>query len=106
MRGTTGLPFLKDIPVIGRLVSTETESIKQSQLVLVARVEYSNPDDNTGAKVREDLGTIVKGVNKGMKSRVGNMFFLQPGLDEDRPARIERLDAISKTIDDEYKGVR
>ena len=106
VRGTTGLPFLKDIPVIGRLVSTETESIKQSQLVLVARVEYSNPGDNTGAKVREDLGTIVKGVNKGMKSRVGNMFFLQPGLDEDRPARIERLDAISKTIDDEYKGVR
>ena len=34
------------------------------------------------------------------------MFFLQPGLDEDRPARNERLDAISKTIDDEYKGVR
>ena len=106
VRGTTGLPFLKDIPVLGRLFSTETESIKQSQLVLVARVEFSNPNDNTGAKVREDLGTIVKGVNKGMTSRVGNMFFLQPGLDEDRPARNERLDAISKTIDDEYKGVR
>ena len=106
VRGTTGLPFLKDIPVLGRVFSTETESIKQSQLVLVARVEYSNPNDNTGAKVREDLGTIVKGVNKGMTSRVGNMFFLQPWLDEDRPHRKERLDAISKTIDDEYTGVR
>ena len=106
VRGTTGLPFLKDIPVIGRAFSTETESIKQSQLVLVARVEFSNPNDNTGAKVREDLGTIVKGVNKGMTSRVGNMFFLQPWLDEDRPHRNERLDAISKTIDDEYTGVR
>ena len=106
VRGTTGLPFLKDIPVFGRLFSTETESIKQSQLVLVARVEFSNPDDEVGAKIREDLGTIVKGVNKGMTSRVGNMFFLQPGLDEDRPARNDRLDAISKTIDDEYKGVR
>ncbi|MBP5532273.1 MAG: hypothetical protein J6Y54_09645 [Lentisphaeria bacterium] len=106
VRGTTGLPFLKDIPVLGRVFSTETESIKQSQLVLVARVEFSNPTDNTGAKIREDLGTIVKGVNKGMTSRVGNMFFLQPGLDEDRPHRKERLDAISKTIDDEYTGVR
>ena len=106
VRGTTGLPFLKDIPVVGRIFSTETESIKQSQLVLVARVEFANPNDDAGAKIREDLGTIVKGVNKGMTSRVGNMFFLQPGLDEDRPARKERLDAISKTIDDEYKGVR
>jgi len=106
VRGTTGLPFLKDIPVIGRIFSTETESIKQSQLVLVAQVEYSNPCDDAGPKIRDDLGKIVKGVNKGMKSRVGNMFFLQPWLDEDRPARTERLDAISKTIDDEYKGVR
>lgn len=106
VRGTTGLPFLKDIPVLGRLFSTETESIKQSQLVLVARVEFSNPDEEVGAKIREDLGTIIKGVNKGMTSRVGNMFFLQPWLDEDRPARNDRLDAISKTIDDEYKGAR
>ena len=106
VRGTTGLPFLKDIPVLGRLFSTETESIKQSQLVLVAKVEFSNPGDDAGAKIREDLGKIVHGVNKGMKSRVGNMFFLQPGLDEDRPKRNERLDAISKTIDDEYRGVR
>ena len=106
VRGTTGLPFLKDIPVLGRAFSTETESIKQSQLVLVAKVEFSNPNDDAGEKIREDLGKIVKGVNKGMKSRVGNMFFLQPWLDEDRPARTERLDAISKTIDDEYKGVK
>ena len=106
VRGTTGLPFLKDIPVLGRLFSTETESIKQSQLVLVARVEFSNPNDPIGPRIREDLGTIVGGVNKGMTSRVGNMFFLQPGLDKDRPARIERLDSISKTLDDEYKGVR
>ncbi|MBQ6353176.1 MAG: hypothetical protein IJJ28_07910 [Lentisphaeria bacterium] len=106
VRGTTGLPFFKDIPVIGRVFSTETESIKQSQLVLVARVEFSNPGDTMGAKVREDLGTIVKGVNKGMTSRVGNMFFLQPWLDEDRPARKERLKSISKTIDEEYKEAR
>ena len=106
VRGTTGLPFLKDIPVLGRAFSTETESIKQSQLVLVAKVEFSNPGDAVGAKVREDLGTIVKGVNKGMTSRVGNMFFLQPWLDEDRPARKERLKSISKTIDEEYKERR
>ena len=59
-----------------------------------------------GEEISEDLGKIVKSVNKGMTSRVGNMFFLQPWLDEDRPHRKERLDAISKTIDDEYTGVR
>ena len=106
VRGTSGLPFFKDLPVIGRVFSTESESIKQSQLVLLARVEYSFPDSFAPARIREDLGKIVKGVNKGMDSRVGNMFFQQYFLDNDREARIQRLDAVGNVINDEYKEVK
>ncbi len=106
VRGNTGLPFLKDLPIIGRLFSTETESIKQSQLVVIAKVEYSRPDSFAGAKIRENLGKIVKGVNKGMNSRVGNMFFGQYGLDSDRVDRNKRLDDVGDKINDEYKTIK
>ena len=106
VRGNTGLPYLKDLPVIGRLFSTETESIKQSQLVVIAKVEYSRPDSFAGAKIRENLGKIVKGVNKGMNSRVGNMFFGQYGLDSDRADRNKRLDDVGNKINDEYKTIK
>ena len=106
VRNNAGLPFFKDLPVIGRAFSTEGESIKQSQLVVIARVEYSNPDSFAGAEIREELGKIVKGVNKGMTSRVGNMFFQQYGLDDDREARVERLDEVGKFIHDDFKTAR
>ena len=100
------MPYVKDLPVIGRIFSTETESIKQSQLVVIAKVEYSKPDSFASAKVRENLGKVVKGVNKGMNSRVGNMFFGQYGLDEDRAPRNQRLEDVSNMINDEYKTIK
>ena len=106
VRSNSGLPFFKDLPVIGRAFSTESESIKQSQLVVIAKVEYSNPDSFAGAEIRENLGKIVKGVNKGMNSRVGNMFFGQYGIDSDRPARVERLNDVGNKINDEFKTVK
>ena len=106
VRSNSGLPFFKDLPVIGRAFSTESESIKQSQLVVIAKVEYSNPDSFAGAEIREDLGKIVKGVNKGMNSRVGNMFFGQYCVDSDRPAREERLNDVGNKINDEYKTIK
>ena len=106
VRGTTGLPFFKDLPVIGRLFSTETESIKQSQLVLIANVEYANPDDKIDEATAEELQGILKGVNKGMNSRVGNMFFQQYGLDSDRADRVERIEALDHMINDDYKEIK
>ncbi len=106
VRSNAGLPFFKDLPVIGRAFSTESESIKQSQLVVLARVEYVRPDSFAGAEVREEIGKIVKSVNKGMNSRVGNMFFQQYGLDDDREARVERLDKVGKFINDDFKTVK
>ena len=106
VRSNSGLPFFKDLPVIGRAFSTESESIKQSQLVVIAKVEYSNPDSFAGAEIRENLGKIVKGVNKGMNSRVGNMFFGQYGLDSDRPDREKRLNDLGEKINDEFKTIK
>ena len=106
VRGTTGLPFFKDLPVIGRALSTETESLKQSQLVVIAHVQYSNPDAVMGAKVRENLGKVIKDVNDGMSSRVGNMFFQQYFLDEDRSDWHKRLDKLGDTIDDNFETVK
>ncbi len=106
VRSTTGLPVLKDIPVLGRAVSTESESIKQSQLVLIAQVEYSAPETPAGPEIRRELGKIVKGVNNGMTSRVGNMFYHQYFLDGDRPDQNKRLDDIGNRINDEYKEIK
>ncbi len=103
VRGNAGLPFFKDLPIIGRLFSTETESIKQSQLVLIARVELSTPDDKMGAEVQEEVGKIIKQVNKGVNSPIGNMLFQQYLLDEDRPDREKRLDKLSDKINDKYQ---
>ena len=106
VRSTAGLPFVKDLPVIGRALSTESESLKQSQLVLIANVQYSNPDDAMGPQIRENLGKIIKDVNDGMSSRVGNMFFQQYFLDNDRSDWHKRLDKLGDTIDDNFETVK
>ena len=106
VRSTTGLPFLKDIPVLGRALSTESESLKQSQLVVIAQVQYSNPDDAMGARIRENLGKVIQNVNSGMNSKVGNMFFQQYFLDEDRPDWHKRLDNLGDTINDDYETLK
>ena len=103
VRGNTGLPFFKDLPIIGRLFSTETESIKQSMLVLIAEVKYSNPTEVMGSTIKENIGKINKQVNKGMTSKVGNMFFQQYLMDEDRADRSDRLDGINDRIEKNYK---
>ena len=41
-----GIPFLKDLPLIGWIFSTETEATKRSQLLVVAEVVPENKADN------------------------------------------------------------
>ena len=84
VRSVAGLPFLKDIPVLGLLFSTENESIKQSQLVVVATVEFSAPRAAGMTKdASEQIDKTLKNVNKGVDSKVGNMFFQHYGIDTD-----------------------
>jgi hypothetical protein len=57
VRGVSGIPFLKDLPVLGWIFSTETESTKKSQLVLVAECETSYPN----SAIKDGLhGDIMK----------------------------------------------
>ena len=85
VRGVSGLPFVKDLPIVGLLFSNESESIKQSELVIVAHAELSMPNANKGdAAIMENVGKITTGVNRGVESPVGNMFFQQLILDTDK----------------------
>jgi hypothetical protein len=59
-----------------------------------------------GAQVRENLGKVIKDVNSGMSSRVGNMFFQQYFLDSDRSDWHKRLDKLGDTIDDNFETVK
>ena len=74
--------------------------------IRIAKVELSQPDDRLGADVKSEVGKIIKQVNKGVDSPVGNMFFQQYMLDEDRPDRDKRLDKLSTEINDGYKEHR
>ncbi len=82
VRSVAGLPFMKDIPVLGLLFSTENESIKQSQIVIVATVEFVTPKTSgITEEIGKKLDKSVKNVNKGVDSKVGNMFFQHYGID-------------------------
>ena len=84
VRNVAGLPFLKDIPVLGLLFSTENESIKQSQLVIVATLEFAPPaESGVTENINGQIDKTIKNVNKGVDSKVGNMFFQQYGIDTD-----------------------
>ncbi len=77
-----GLPILKDLPLLGWIFSTESESTKKSQLVVVAEVIPVLPKDelpegiaNDVSKIKGDLG------DAGETNTFGYRQFL---LDSDR----------------------
>ncbi|MDD5598802.1 MAG: hypothetical protein PHV82_12715 [Victivallaceae bacterium] len=55
VRSVTGVPILSKLPVIGYLFSTESESTKRSQIVLVCEAESSFPDTRMPAEVSSDV---------------------------------------------------
>ncbi|MDR0932383.1 MAG: hypothetical protein LBM70_05110 [Victivallales bacterium] len=81
VRSVAGLPILKDLPFLGWLFSTESESTKRSQLVLIAHAEYSHPTDVVNAEIKQNIGKIVEDIDAGLKSPVNNLGFEQLGLD-------------------------
>lgn len=84
VRGVAGLPFLKDLPGLGWAFSTETESTKKSQLVIVASAEYALPFDKPDTQITENIGKIVDDVNKRSTSKTDNLGFEQLWLDTDK----------------------
>ena len=49
VKSRTGIPFLKDIPYVKYLFSTESTSVKHAELVVVARCQWDAPPDNPAA---------------------------------------------------------
>ena len=58
VRVSNGIPLLKDLPGLGWLFSTESESTKKSQLVLVAECELVRPDATLPEEARKTIETI------------------------------------------------
>ena len=82
VRGVSGIPFLKDIPFLGWIFSTETESTKKSQFVMVAECVVSMPD----TKIPDGIhGDILKTDNnlKGAGTKFNDWGFQQLILDKD-----------------------
>ena len=81
VRGTAGLPILKDIPLLGWLFSTESESTKRSQIVILASAEYSTPFSPIPTDISENIGKIVEGTQAGIDNPLNNIGFEQFGID-------------------------
>lgn len=79
VRGSTGIPFLKDIPLLGYLFQVESESTRKSQMVLVAECEYLLPDSALPEEAGEHLDRLRDSLaDAGEENR---HFFRQYGLD-------------------------
>ncbi|MFA6715573.1 MAG: hypothetical protein WC082_06175 [Victivallales bacterium] len=55
VRSVTGVPILSKLPIIGYLFSTESESTKRSQIVLVCQAESSFPNTSMPMDVSSDV---------------------------------------------------
>ena len=55
VRSSGGIPLLKDLPGIGWLFSTESESTKRSRLVVAAECESVRPDTGVPDGLQEDI---------------------------------------------------
>ncbi len=82
VRGSAGLPFLKDVPLLGYLFQTESESTRKSQVVLVARCEYVYPESGSPEEQLRRVDSIRTGTDDAGNSN--RYFFRQYGLDADR----------------------
>ncbi len=81
VRGVAGLPLLKDLPLLGWLFSTESESTKKSQIVILASAEYSTPFDPLPTAIQSNVGKIVEDVRSGVRNPLNNLGFEQYGID-------------------------
>ena len=81
IRSVSGIPLLKDIPILGWVFSTESETTRHSELVLIARAEIAGPFDRAPEAVRKDVSTVVEKVSSGKDHPIRNLGFEQLGLD-------------------------
>ena len=83
IRSVSGIPFLKDIPILGWALSSETETTRTSELVLIARAELSGPFDSAPETIRKDISQVVDKVSYAAEHPITNLGFQQLILDSD-----------------------
>ena len=81
VRSVSGLPILKDIPILGWAFSTESESARETELVLTVHAELATPFDNITAELKDDLKEVDDGLTHGIEHPITNLGFEQFGLD-------------------------
>ena len=64
VRSVTGVPFLRELPGLGWLFSTESESTKKSQLVVAAEVNTKS----IYAQLTEAVSNSIKKIDKGTEN--------------------------------------
>jgi type II secretory pathway component GspD/PulD (secretin) len=79
VRVSGGLPILKDLPIIGWLFSTEQESTKRSQLVVVAEIVPEAQIKQQGAEFQKKAAAEL--VKAGETNKIG---YRQYFIDGDR----------------------
>ncbi len=63
----TGVPYLKDIPFLGYLFSTESPTTKRSRLVMVLECRMQNPDAAMDKKIKAEIDTLNSKIGVGGK---------------------------------------
>ncbi len=81
IRSVAGVPLLKDIPILGWAFSTESESARETELILSVHAEYSQPSDKVPESLRNELNATEDDLIHGIEHPVTNLGFEQFGLD-------------------------
>ncbi len=81
VRSVSGLPILKDIPILGWAFSTESESARETELILSVHAEYSQPSDKVPESLRDELNATENDLIHGIEHPISNLGFEQFGLD-------------------------
>ena len=82
VRVSGGIPLLKDLPVLGWIFSTESESTKKSQLVVVAEVIPSTMDETMNQQTKQQIDGLNSDLKKAGESN--SYGYRQLFLDPDR----------------------
>ncbi len=81
VRSVSGIPILKDIPVLGWAFSSESESARETELVLTVHAELATPFDNISDELTAELKDVDDGLTRGIEHPITNLGFEQFGLD-------------------------
>jgi type II secretory pathway component GspD/PulD (secretin) len=84
VRSVSGIPLLKDIPILGWAFSTESESARETELILSVHAEFAQPSDSAPEELKKQMKDVDDALTHGIEHPVANLGFEQLGLDSDK----------------------